>query len=261
MKPRQWALILGSSSGFGAATARAFAQQGYGILGIHLDRKQSLPKVEKLLVELRSHKVPVHFFNRNAANDTQRAELIADIQELLTACHGKIHVLLHSLAFGSLMPLIEFRGSSVRKRQLDMTIDVMANSLVYWTQELLNADLLENTRIFAMTSAGSASVWPSYGPVAAAKAALEAHVRQLAVELAPFKITVNAILAGVTDTPALQKIPRAKQLLDTSRQKNPHGRITKPQDVAQCLLALASTKTYWMTGNIICVDGGESICA
>jgi len=120
---------------------------------------------------------------------------------------------------------------------------------------------MEKTRIFAMTSSGGERVWQNYGPVSAAKAALESHVRQLAVELAPFGITVNAILAGVTDTPALRKIPGYDQLLEAARQKNPHNRTTRPKDVAKCLAALASDNTYWMTGNVICVDGGENISA
>ena len=89
-----------------------------------------------------------------------------------------------------------------------MTLDVMAHSLVYWTQDLFFAGLLApGARIFAMTSAGDHIVWPAYGAVSAAKAALESHVRQLAVELAPHRVAVNALRAGVTDTPALRKIP------------------------------------------------------
>ena len=97
---------------------------------------------------------------------------------------------------------------AVVKAQMDMTLDVMAHSLVYWTQDVVGRGLMgEGGRIFAMTSAGGTRVLPYYGPVSAAKAALESHIRQLAAELAPRGITANAIRAGVTDTPALQKIP------------------------------------------------------
>src|SRR4030095_11483677 len=93
-------------------------------------------------------------------------------------------------------------------RQVEMTLDVMAHSLVYWVQDAVARTLLAaGSRVLAMTSAGSTRVWPGYGAVSAAKAALEAHVRQLAVELGPLGITVNAIRAGVTDTPAFRKIP------------------------------------------------------
>jgi NAD(P)-dependent dehydrogenase (short-subunit alcohol dehydrogenase family) len=131
---------------------------------------------------------------------------------------------------------------------------------VYWTQDLLQADLLrEEAKIFAMTSSGSIGVWPSYGAVSAAKSALESHIRQLALELAPKKITANAILAGVTLTPALDKIPGAEQIIQTARTRNPSGRLTLPIDVAQAILALSATGTHWITGNTIRVDGGETI--
>src|SRR5207237_1607708 len=98
---------------------------------------------------------------------------------------------------------------SVTQAQMDMTLDVMAPSLVYWTQEVVGRGLMtRGGRIYAMTSSGGTRVLPFYGPVSAAKAALESHIRQLASELAPQGITANAIRAGVTDPPALQKVPR-----------------------------------------------------
>jgi enoyl-[acyl-carrier-protein] reductase (NADH) len=143
---------------------------------------------------------------------------------------------------------------------MDMTLDVMAHSLVYWTQEMVRRSLLgEGSRVFAMTSAGSTRVWPTYGPVSAAKAALESHIRQLAFELAPRKITVNAIRAGVTDTPALRKIPGNDKLLEGARLRNPSGRLTTTEDVAQAIALLSDRRSHWITGNVIGVDGGEDI--
>lgn len=97
---------------------------------------------------------------------------------------------------------------------------------------------------------------PNYGPVSAAKAILEPHIRQLAVERAPAGITTNAILAGVTDTPALRLIPGHEDLVKIARQRNPHKRLTVPEDVARCITALCHPATYWMTGNTLHVDGG-----
>ena len=108
---------------------------------------------------------------------------------------------------------------------------------------------------------GSLAAWPSYGAVSAAKSALESHVRQLAVELAPMGVTANAIMAGVTQTPALAKIPGADTIAEVAQSRNPHGRLTTPEDIAQCLLALARPETAWMTGNVLRVDGGETISA
>jgi enoyl-[acyl-carrier-protein] reductase (NADH) len=115
-----------------------------------------------------------------------------------------------------------------------MTADVMAHSLIYWVRDLFHAGLLGNgSRVFAMTSEGATRAVPTYGPVSAAKAALEAHVRQLALELIPHGITVNAIRAGVTDTPALRRIPGHEELRAAAEARNPGGRLTRPEDVAR----------------------------
>ena len=69
--------------------------------------------------------------------------------------------------------------------------------------------------------------------------------------------TANAIRAGVTDTPALRKIPGAENMIAEAERLNPYQRLTTPEDVARCMVALADERTYWMTGNTIRVDGGE----
>ncbi len=171
---------------------------------------------------------------------------------------GKIGVLMHSLAFGTLRPYVG--AGSVSISQMDMTLRVMAHSLVDWTQACDAMDLLaEGGRIFAMTSSGSNRVIPNYGPVSAAKAAVESHCRQLACELAHKGITVNALRGGVTDTPALRKIPGNDLLIEGAQRKNPSGRLTTPEDVADAVVALCSPHAHWITGNVINVDGGEEI--
>ncbi len=114
-------------------------------------------------------------------------------------------------------------------------------------------------RVYAMTSSGGTRVWSGYGAVSAAKAALESHIRQLAMELAPLGITANAIRAGVTDTPALRKIPGNQEIVQTAKGLNPSGRLTTPEDVAAALVVLSRPETNWMTGNVIGVDGGEDV--
>jgi NAD(P)-dependent dehydrogenase (short-subunit alcohol dehydrogenase family) len=95
--------------------------------------------------------------------------------------------------------------------------------------------------------------------VSAAKAALESHTRQLAMELAPRGIAINAIRAGVTDTPALRKIPGHEVIAETALKRNPSGRLTTPKDVAHAIAALCRPGTEWITGNVIGVDGGEDV--
>lgn len=255
----QWALILGSSSGFGEAASLKLAESGFNIFGVHMDRKASLPHVEEIQNKIRALGRECVFFNINAADEEKRKEAINVMKE---KANGKIQVLMHSLAFGALKPFIDLQGDSgiLSKAQFDMTIDVMANSLVYWTQDLVEAKLFKKgARIFAMTSAGSSRVWKSYGAVSAAKAALESHCRQLALELAPLEITANAILAGVTDTPALRKIPGNESMIETAKGRNPFGRLTTPEDVAGAIAALSLPYFNFMTGNTLRIDGGENV--
>ncbi|HUF89332.1 MAG TPA: SDR family oxidoreductase [Gemmatimonadota bacterium] len=256
-----WALVLGSSSGFGEACARALAADGFNIYGVHLDRKSTMGHVEEVVQAIRETGRDVEFFNVNAADPSKREEIVRHVRGRLGESGEQVRVLLHSLAFGTLKPYIRKEGqAALAQRELEMTLDVMANSLVYWSQDLVENDLMrEGGRIYSMTSTGDFHAWPSYGAVSAAKAALEAHTRQLAFELAPRGITVNSIRAGVTDTPALRKIPGSDEMIASATKRNPHGRLTTPGDVARALVALARPETAWITGNVIGVDGGEEI--
>lgn len=258
-----WALILGASSGFGAATAAALAGAGCDIVGVHLDRRTTLHRVDEVTQGIRSLGREAWMYNTNAADEAKRDRVLDDLALRWKSVDGptSFRVVMHSLAFGSLLPFLGPNDDTrTSLRQLEMTSLVMAHSLVSWTQALVDRKMLRSgARVFAMTSTGAWSVWKGYGAVSAAKAALEAHVRQLAVELAPSGITVNALCAGVTDTPALQKIPEHETMKAIALRKNPHGRLTQPNDVADAILTLAQPQSHWINGNVIHVDGGESI--
>ncbi len=257
---KKYALILGSSSGFGAATSIQLAKEGYDIFGVHLDRKATMYKVEEVMNEIRKHGSEAVFFNVNASDENKRKEVVQQISEKLN--EGEfIKVFLHSLAFGTLKPYIaDERENAINRGNMDMTLDVMAHSLVYWVQELYWANLLGfGSRIFAMTSYGSTHVVPYYGAVSAAKAALESHIRQLAMELAPIGATANAIRGGVTNTPALQKIPGHEKMVHAAVERNPGRRLTTPEDVANAISVFAGNNCQWMNGNVVGVDNAESV--
>jgi NAD(P)-dependent dehydrogenase (short-subunit alcohol dehydrogenase family) len=261
MNQQPWALILGASSGFGEATAIELAARGMNIFGVHLDLRETLPHAREVQDKIRTLGREAIFFNLNAADEDKRRETIAQIREVFEKTPGTVRVLLHSLAFGALRPLIGAEDVA-SKRQIEVTADVMGHSLVFWVNDLvMNHLMAAGGRIYAMTSEGGGKAIPQYGPVSAAKAILEAHIRQLALELAPFGITANAIMAGVTDTPALRKIPGHEKLITFAKARNPHQRLTTPEDVAKCIGVLCHENTYWMTGNTIRVDGGEGSVA
>lgn len=254
---RQSVVILGASSGFGEAAALEFARAGFDVIGVHLDRRAGLARVEHLKQQIEDLGVEADFRNMNAASPEKRDELLDELAA--DRQPGAVRVFMHSLAFGTLRPLVaDDPSDSMTQDQMDMTLTVMAHSLIYWTQGLVSRGLMgEGGRVFAMTSSGGDRVIPSYGAVSAAKASLESHCRQLALELAPHGITANAIRAGVTDTPALRKIPGAEYMIEEAKRQNPYGRLTTPEDVARCLVALCDRGTDWMTGNTLRVDGGE----
>ena len=257
MTPR-WALVLGASSGFGEACVGALAEAGYDIAGVHLDRKAGLQHVAEIRERVEGLGRRSHFFNVNAADEAKREEVLDALVGEIAERGGTVAVLMHSLAFGTLKPAVG--DDALSKANIEMTLDVMAHSLVYWVQSLVRRGLMApGGRVFSMTSSGSTRVLPAYGAVSAAKSALESHTRQLALELARYRITVNALRGGVTDTPAARKIPGSEDLFALAARRNPHRRLTTPKDVAGAVVALCHPGADWITGNVINVDGGEEV--
>lgn len=264
----RWALILGASSGMGEATAVALARAGYRICGIHLDFRAALRHVEEVKARIVAAGSEALFINMNAADDEKRATALATLrarfdERAAAGARPYVRVVMHSLAFGSLLPFIaDDPKEAISRKQMEMTQDVMANSLVYWVQDLHRGGFLEaGSKIYAMTSEGSTRVVPTYGAVSSAKTALESHCRQLAMELARrgTSVSVNAIRAGVTMTPALMKIPEHDEIIRIATQRNPSGRLTTPEDVANAIVALSGDGFDFVTGNVIGVDGGEFV--
>ena len=251
---KSWALILGASSGIGAACAKKLAESGMNIYGIYLRKPQSV--IDELENYIKSQNVEVVFHKMNAMNDEKRLEVVNDLAKL-----GYVKTFIHSIAFGTLKPMLSKDDhSTLNQKNIEMTINVMGSSLVYWTQDLYKANLLkQGTQIFSMTSSGGRRQWPSYGAVSMAKATLESASRQLAIELAGEGIAVNTIQAGVTDTPALRKIPGNEKMIEFANKQNPSGRLTLPEDIADDVSLLSKSNNSWMTGNIVRIDGGEDI--
>ena len=136
-----------------------------------------MDKVNKLVDDLKKEGVQVCFNNMNATDAEKRRDVIDELNSLGGI---RVKILMHSLAFGALKPIIDSDpANTLQSRQVEMTLGVMGSSILYWTQDLYQADLLQKgSQIFAMTSSGGHRQWKSYGAVSAAKASLESYCRQ-----------------------------------------------------------------------------------
>lgn len=140
------------------------------------------------------------------------------------------------------------------------TIYSMGTSLVTWTRDIFNNGLFDKkARVIGLTSEGNEVAWRGYAAVSMAKVALEAASRAIAYEMGPHGIRSNILQPGVTDTPALRLIPGSTHMVAHSRMRNPLGRLTEPEDVANVVYLLAREEADWINGEIIRVDGGERI--
>ena len=252
----KWAIILGCSTGHGAAIAKQLATEGYGIIGFHLDRgsiKKDALKFEEEIGLLNGSRV--RFWNENAADKEVMFDKMKDIKDLVKG--GEVKLLMHSIAFGSTTNF--FKPTPVLQRQMDMTQHVMAHCLIYWTQALLDNNLLKSgSRILGLTSEGSYKAMEGYGPVGVAKASLEAVVRQIGWELGSKGITANTIQAGITPTRALTKISDDwEEWVEKTKERNPMKRVTRPQDVAGLVSLLLNDKADFVNCSTIFCDGGE----
>jgi enoyl-[acyl-carrier protein] reductase III len=284
-----WALILGGSSGIGLASAKRLAKAGMNIAIVHRDRRGQRAENEANFTEIKAMGVEIQTWNVNALLAEKREVVLTDLKKILGE-NGKIRVLLHSIARGNLKPLITEKAEatydsdltalnpefvkamqwlkqeenpsprSLTEEDYRLTIEAMATSLLTWTQALIEQDLFApDTRILGLTSEGNQRVWPAYGAVAAAKSTLESLMRTMAIELAPLGIKTNLIQAGVTDTPSLRMIPGSEKMKLAAMMRNPFGRLTKPEDVANVVYLLARDEAAWINGAIVPVDGGERL--
>ena len=252
----KWAIILGCSTGHGAAISKQLASEGYGIIGFHLDRgpiKKQAQALEKEIHSLNEGKVK--FWNENAADKETMLNRLQEIKSLIK--DGYVKLLMHSIAFGSTTNF--FQPSPVKQRQMDMTQHVMAHCLIYWTQALMDEGLLlKGSRVLGLTSEGSYKAMEGYGPVGVSKASLEAVVRQIGWELGNKGITANTIQAGITATRALTKISdNWEEWVEETKKRNPMKRLTTPEDVAGLVSLLMSDKADFINCSTIFCDGGE----
>lgn len=255
---KQWALIIGGSTGLGLATAKKLAKHGMNICIIHRNSRSQLNQIEKNFKEIRDYSVAFISYNANAFNSEKRTELIENLNKELEG--GKIKILVHSIAKGNLKPMVSDSIPILDTDDFQSTIQAMGISLYDWVKGIFEAKLFsDDARVVSFTSEGNSKAWRNYAAVSAAKVTLEAITRNIALEFACFGIRANCIQAGVTDTSSFRMIPGSSEIKKHSLQRNPFNRLTLPKDVADVVYLLSKDEAAWINGTIIKVDGGEHI--
>ena len=259
-----WAVILGGSSGFGLATVEKLAKHGMNLAVLYRETSAAEKLLKEKFTEIAiQNSLTILPYNINALDPTGIELFIKEFSG--HADKRSVKLLLHSIARGNLKPLaikdpgIHDDGNTVLSiEDIQLTTYAMSTSLLDWTKSLLKVDLFHSDgRIIGLTSEGAHKYWESYAAVSIAKASLESLTKYMAVEFSTYGLKTNLIQAGITETPSLKKIPGSDELIKMGKERNPMGRMTKPNDVADVIYLLCTPESFWINGAIIHVDGGE----
>ena len=236
-------LVTGGSRGIGKAIALRFAEEGAARVAIGYLRNDRA--AEEAADELRAAGAEALLLRGSVASE----RVVAEAAEL-----GPFDVLVHNAATGVIKPALE-----TEDKHWDWTLNANARALLALARACAPG-MPEGSSIVAISSLGSIRVLENYTLVGVSKAALEALVRYLAVELAP-RIRVNAVSAGVVETGALQHFPNREQMLSEGLGRTGMGRLVEPGDVADAVLFLCSPQAAMVCGHPLIVDGGYSLPA
>lgn len=241
------ALVTGGTRGIGRAIALQLAAQGVQLILNYLRNRKAAEATAAEIVAA-GGKAPL-LIKANVGDPEKVKALFTEIRQH----HNHLDILVSNAASGVLNPTLE-----LAPRHLEWSMEINAYGLVYLVQEAVPM-MATGGKIIALSSAGATHAIPNYAAVGASKAALEAFVRHLSVELAPQGIQINTLSAGIVDTEALKHFPNREALLERSATETPAGRLTTPEDVANVALFLASSLSDMVQGQTLVVDGGYSV--
>jgi enoyl-[acyl-carrier protein] reductase III len=237
-------LVTGGSRGIGREIALRFADEGAARVAIGYLRNDRA--AEETAAELEQRGAEPTLVRGNVASE----RVVREVAEL-----GPLDVLVHSAATGVIRPALE-----AEDKHWDWTLNANAKSLLSLSR-VVAPSMPPGSAIVALSSLGAQRVLENYVLVGTSKAALEALVRYLGVELAPRGIRVNAVSGGVVETGALEHFPNRDEMLAAARGRTPAGRMVEPKDIADAVVFLASPQAAMIVGQTLIVDGGFSLPA
>jgi enoyl-[acyl-carrier protein] reductase III len=236
-------LVTGGTRGIGKAIALRFAQEGAARIALgYLRNDEAADEAAQEVLDAGAEPVLVR---GNIASDRT-------VQEL--ADRGPWDVVVHNAATGVVRTALD-----TEDKHWDWTLNANARALLSLARACAPT-MPSGSSIVAVSSLGSTRVLDNYVLIGASKAALEAVVRYLAVELAPRGIRANTVSAGVVETGALEYFPNRDDMLATV-DRTPAGRLVEPQDVAAVVAFLCSDDAQMVRGHTLVVDGGFSLLA
>jgi len=240
------AIVTGSSRGVGKATALALAREGAKVVIVATDPTKGedvVRGIEKLGGEA--------IFVR--ADVSKRTDVGRMVQATLDR-FDRIDILVNSAGIHDGAPFIE---ESEEMWQRLFRVNVMGTVL---PSQAVVPEMMRKKKgkIVHISSKAAVVGEPYHAAYSASKGAILALTRAMAIELAPYKITVNAVCPGPTYTDMLLEATDAAQREDLTASA-PLGRLGQPEDIAGAVLYLASGESDWCTGQAISVDGGMSI--
>jgi enoyl-[acyl-carrier protein] reductase III len=244
------ALITGSGRGIGQAIALKMAKNGADIVVNYVRNRGPAEDTKQQIINLGRKSIAIKA-------DVGKIDSIDKLFDQIKNEFGKLDIFIHNAAVGANKP-----GMQQQPGSWDYTMNTNARAFLFAAQRA--AGLMEAGNggvMLAITSQGSQRVLPDYISVGASKAALEAMVRYLAVELAPRNIVVNAISPGMVLTDALNNFQFMSQagIVERTIQATPAGRLVTADDISDLAVFLCSPESSMVRGQVIVIDGGMSL--